>query len=86
MGAAIVGMERVAVLIERCAIYERLYLIHNAPKDAEGATENLRRVLLTLYTAMLQALCRLIRVFKGSIPLFIEQVISLILSARKMDG
>ena len=63
-----VGMERVAVLIERCAIYERLYLIHNAPKDAEDATENLRRVLLTLYAAMLQVLCRLIRVFKGRIP------------------
>ena len=41
-------MERVAVLIERCAIYERLYLTHNVPMNAGDATENLRTVLLTL--------------------------------------
>jgi len=68
LGAAIGGMERVAVLIGRCAIYEQLYLIHNVPKNAADATENLRRVLLTLYIAILQALCRLIRVFQGRIP------------------
>jgi len=67
MGVAIVGMERVAVLIGRCAIYEQLYLTGGVPKNAEEATENLRRGLLALYTAILQALCQLMRVFQGRI-------------------
>jgi len=61
-------MERVAVLIGRCAIYEQLYLTSDVPSNAEEATENLRQGLLTLYTAILQALCRLIRIFEGTIP------------------
>ncbi|KAF8427603.1 ankyrin repeat-containing domain protein [Terfezia claveryi] len=65
MAAAIVGMERVSVLIGRCAIYEQLYLTDGTPKNAKEATENLRQRLLTLYTAILQALCRFIRVFQG---------------------
>ncbi|KAF8417649.1 ankyrin repeat-containing domain protein [Tirmania nivea] len=65
LAAAIVGMERIAVLIGRCAIYEQLYLTSNIPENAKEATENLRRGLVTLYTAILLALCRLIRVFKG---------------------
>ena len=68
MAAAIVGMERLAVLIGRCVIYEQLYLTGDVPKNAEEVTENLRRSLLALYTAILQALCRLLRVFKGRIP------------------
>jgi len=31
-----VGMERVAVLIGRCATYEWLYLTGHVPKNAEG--------------------------------------------------
>jgi len=42
--AAIVGIERFAVLIGRCTIYEQLYLTDDAPKNAEEATENLRRL------------------------------------------
>jgi len=61
-------MERVANLIGRCAIYEQLYLTDDTPNNAKGATENLRKGLLALYTAILQALCRLIRVFQGRIP------------------
>ena len=64
-------MERVAVLISRCAIYEQLYLTGDVPKDAKEATEateNLHRGLFTLYSAILQALCQLIRVFQGRIP------------------
>lgn len=61
-------MERVAVLIGRCAIYEQLYLIDDVPKNAGEATENLRKGLLALYTAILQALCRSIRIFKGKVP------------------
>ena len=69
LAAAIVGMERVAVLIGRCAIYEQLYLTGDVPANAEGATENVREGLLTLYTAILQALCRLVRVFQGRAPI-----------------
>ena len=58
-------MERVAVLIGRCAIYEQLYLTGDIPPNAQEATENLRRVLLTIYMAILQVLCRMIRVFEG---------------------
>ena len=67
MAAAIVAVERVAVLIGRCAIYEQLYLANDAPKNAKEGTEDLRCRLLALYTAILQALCRLIRVFQGRI-------------------
>jgi len=62
-------MERIAILIGRCTIYEQLYLITNdIPDIAETATENLRIALLALYTAILQALSRLVRVFKGKNP------------------
>ena len=53
------------MLIGRCAIYEKLYLTGDIPMNAEEATKNLRRALTTLYTAILQALCRLIRIFQG---------------------
>ena len=69
MEAAIVGMERVAELIGRCAIYEQLYLAGDIPKNAGLATDNLRKGLLTLYTTILQALCRLIRLFEGRTPI-----------------
>ena len=58
------------MLIGRCAIYERLYLTNNLPNNAIEATEYLSRGLLTLYTTILQALCRLIRVFQGRNSLF----------------
>ncbi|RPB27796.1 hypothetical protein L211DRAFT_802387 [Terfezia boudieri ATCC MYA-4762] len=67
LAAAIVGMERVSVLIGRCAIYEQLYLTDDPPKNAKEATENLRQALLSLYTAILLALCRFIRVFQGNL-------------------
>ena len=56
------------MLIGRCAIYEQRYLTDDVPNTAKEATENLRRGLLTLYTAILQALCRLIAVFQGRFP------------------
>jgi len=56
LAAATAGMERVAVLIGRCAIYEQLYLTDDIPENAEDATDNLRRGLLSLYTAILLAL------------------------------
>ena len=63
-------MERIAMLIGRCAIYEQLYLTRDAPKHAEEATANLRSELLALYTAILQALCQVIRVFQSITPYF----------------
>jgi len=90
--AAIAGMERVAVLIGCCAIYEQLYLTGDVPENAKEATENHRSGLLTLYTAILQALCRLIRVFQGRFPyclFFLSNIACvlarLILSTRKID-
>ncbi|KAF8427950.1 hypothetical protein EV426DRAFT_640542 [Tirmania nivea] len=66
LAAAIVAMERIAILIGRCTIYEQLYLYSNdIPDIANKATGDLRAALLALYTAILQALCRLISVFKG---------------------
>lgn len=79
---AIIGMERVAVLIGRCAIYEQLYLTSDVPKEAEVATENLRGVLVTLYIAILQALCRLMRVFAGMTPYLIIEPYSCIIIVR----
>jgi len=59
-------MERIAILIGRCTIYEQLYLRSTDIPDAvEKATENLRGALVALYTAILQALSRLMRVFQG---------------------
>ena len=66
---AIVAVERIAILIGRCTIYEQLYIINcEIPVIAEKATENLRVALLALYTAILQALSRLMRVFEGKNP------------------
>ena len=69
LAAAIVAMERIAILIGRCAIYEQLYLSSNEiPDIAEKATEDLRVAVLGMYTAILQALSQLVRIFKGKNP------------------
>jgi len=85
------------VLIGRCAIYEQLYLTDDVPKNAEVAIDNLRHGLLTLYIAMVQALYRLLNVFKGKSPIdiiwskhsrctkYICVPRTLIVSSRKMD-
>ena len=62
-------MERIAILIGRCTIYEQLYLGGNDIPDIAGkAIEDLRGALVALYTAILQALSRVMRVFQGTIP------------------
>ena len=69
LAVAIVAMERIAILIGRCTIYEQLYLgSQDIPDIAEKATENLRATLLALYTAILQALSRLVIVLRGRNP------------------
>ncbi|KAF8451222.1 hypothetical protein BGX38DRAFT_1269487 [Terfezia claveryi] len=66
LAAAIIAMERIAILIGRCTIYEQLYLHSNdVPDIAEKATEDLRAAMLALYTAILQALSGLMMVFQG---------------------
>ena len=59
-------MERIAILIGRCTIYEQLYLNTNdIPDIVEKATEDLRTALLALYTAILHVLGHLVKVFKS---------------------
>lgn len=59
-------MEKIAILIGRCTVYEQLYLSSNdIPDIAEKATENLREALLSLYMTILQVLSQLMAVFKG---------------------
>jgi len=61
-----VVMEKIAILIGRCTVYEQLYLSSNdIPDIAEKATENLREALLSLYMTILQVLSQLMAVFKG---------------------
>jgi len=73
---AIIAMERIAFLVGRCTIYEKLYLIGceeiTIPEITKIATDELCRALVILYTAILRALSRCMRVFKGmmSTPTF----------------
>lgn len=66
---AIIAMERITFLVGRCTVYEKLYLIEckevEAPDIVKTATDDLHRALVILYTAILRALSRCIRVFKG---------------------
>ena len=59
-------MERIAHLISRCAIYERLYLTGAIPEIARSATTELWKQLLVLYIAILRLLGRLIKLFRSS--------------------
>ena len=61
-------MERIAILIGRCTIYEQLYRGgSDVPDIVEKAIENLHGALVALYIAILQALSRMMRVFQGMI-------------------
>ena len=66
MAAAIVGTERVVVLVSRCAVYTELYLGSQAVLQAQKAVQNLRKSLIKLYAAILSLLGRLIALFKNS--------------------
>ena len=66
MAAAIVGMERIALLIGRCAVYEQLYFTGEVPELARSAIDDLKNALRALYTTILQVLSRLIKVFNGT--------------------
>ena len=53
MGALLVGVEKVADLINRCKVYELLYVDDH---DATQAGANLERALVVLYTTILKFL------------------------------
>ena len=71
MGAAVIGMERIALWIARCAVYEQLYFtgdVISVPEVAVSAMNDLKNALLALYTTILEVLSRLIKVFNGTYP------------------
>ena len=78
MDAILVGLEKTAYLIDRCAVYELLYL-----NEATEASRNLEKSMLWLYTAVLKFLAKAIESSKCakysrrtrlSPPLIISQI------------
>lgn len=65
MGALLTGVEKMAYLINRCTIYELLYLNKQLPKEVElkPAVTNLEAKLVALYTIMLDFLINASRTF-----------------------
>ena len=57
--AILVGLEKTACLIDRCAIYESLCT------DDSAASKNLEKSILRLYTAILKFFAKGIKVFNG---------------------
>ena len=70
MGALLIGVEKVAYLINRCKIYETLYLPNKqfgqAGIDPEPAVANLESALVTLYATMLRFLATASRLYDKS--------------------
>ena len=58
--AILVGLEKTTCLIDRCTIYELLYINENS-----AASKNLEKSLLRLYTAILKFLAKAIRMLDG---------------------
>jgi hypothetical protein len=58
--AILVGLETIACLIDRCTIYELLYL-----NRGTAASENLEKSILRLYTAILKFLAEAMKRSKG---------------------
>ena len=58
--AILVGLEKTTCLIDRCTIYELLYINENS-----AASKNLEKSILLLYTAILKFLAKAIRVLDG---------------------
>ena len=58
--AILVGLEKTAYHIDRCTIYELLYINENS-----AASKNLEKSILRLYTAILRFLAKAIRVQDG---------------------
>lgn len=58
MGSILVAMERIAVVIDRCAIYEKIYFGQNLQ-----LTQGLEKALVLLYAAVLTYVAWAIRFF-----------------------
>ena len=58
--AILVGLEKIACLIDRCAIYESLCT------DDSAASKNLEKSILRLYTAILKFLAKSIKLLNGN--------------------
>ena len=59
LDAILVGLEKTACLIDRCAIYESLCT------DDSAASKNLEKSILRLYTAILKFLAKSIKILNG---------------------
>ena len=59
MDAILVGLKKIACLIDRCAIYESLCA------DDFAASKNLEKSILRLYTAILRFLAKAIKILNG---------------------
>ena len=62
--AILVGLEKTAFLIDRCAIYESICTGDSA------ASKNLRKSILRLYIAILKFLAKAIKMLNGEYPVF----------------
>jgi ankyrin repeat domain-containing protein 50 len=58
------GLDRVLYLINRCKVYEALYIRSQQPTAAKLAVENLRRGLVQLYLAIQRFIARALVLFK----------------------
>jgi hypothetical protein len=65
MGALLLGLDRILYLINRCRIYEILYLRTSEPMEG---LDHLRSALVILYAIILQFLSKAIRQFGKSTP------------------
>jgi hypothetical protein len=61
--AIMVGVEKTSYIIDRCAVYELLYL-----KVEAKASRNLEKTLLLLYTTILKYLAKATKSLKGESP------------------
>ena len=62
--AVLIGLEKTACLIDRCAIYESLCT------DDSAASKNLERSILRLYTAILKFLAKSVKMLNGEYSVF----------------
>ena len=60
MEAILVGLEKTTCLIDRCTVYEILYI-----NGDSAASENLEKSILRLYTAILKFLVKAIKMLNG---------------------
>jgi hypothetical protein len=90
MGALLVGVEKVTYLINRCKIYEILYLQDKqsrpvVAKNLESENlelENLKSALVELYAAILQFLARANQLYKS----FVTRALNGILNTEEVVG